>query len=134
MLVAALFVALVLAHLVFQIVFDTADRVLHFADDLLCLTFALQLLIAGHFARGFLELAADVLPGPCHSVFVHTSLRRLMEVETDARKRGSAAHLQRNLTRGLQRSGTSRSATILMILMSGLIAGPAVSLYGSPTV
>jgi hypothetical protein len=31
-------------------------------------------------------------------------------------------------------SGTSSSATILMILISGLIAGPAVSLYGSPTV
>jgi len=31
-------------------------------------------------------------------------------------------------------SGTNSSATILMILISGLIAGPAVSLYGSPTV
>ena len=31
-------------------------------------------------------------------------------------------------------SGTSSSATILMILISGLMAGPAVSLYGSPTV
>jgi hypothetical protein len=29
-------------------------------------------------------------------------------------------------------SGTSSSATILMILISGLMAGPAVSLYGSP--
>ena len=33
-----------------------------------------------------------------------------------------------------QSSGISSSATILMILISGLIAGPAVSLYGSPTV
>src|SRR5690606_28033615 len=31
-------------------------------------------------------------------------------------------------------SGTISSATMLMILISGLIAGPAVSLYGSPTV
>ena len=34
----------------------------------------------------------------------------------------------------LPSSGTSSSATILMILISGLMAGPAVSLYGSPTV
>src|SRR6478672_4419110 len=33
-----------------------------------------------------------------------------------------------------QSNGTSSSATMLMILISGLIAGPAVSLYGSPTV
>src|SRR5438067_12892701 len=32
------------------------------------------------------------------------------------------------------RSGTIINATMLMILMSGLTAGPAVSLYGSPTV
>src|SRR6516225_7081028 len=31
-------------------------------------------------------------------------------------------------------SGTISSATMLMILISGLTAGPAVSLYGSPTV
>src|SRR5205085_1145929 len=31
-------------------------------------------------------------------------------------------------------NGTINSATMLMILMSGLTAGPAVSLYGSPTV
>ena len=31
-------------------------------------------------------------------------------------------------------SGTISSATMLMILISGLIAGPAVSLKGSPTV
>src|SRR5450830_303509 len=31
-------------------------------------------------------------------------------------------------------SGTSSSATMLMILIKGLTAGPAVSLYGSPTV
>src|SRR3546814_19892062 len=31
-------------------------------------------------------------------------------------------------------SGTSSSATMLMILIRGLIAGPAVSLQGSPTV
>ena len=31
-------------------------------------------------------------------------------------------------------SGTIISATMLMILISGLTAGPAVSLYGSPTV
>src|SRR3970282_823311 len=31
-------------------------------------------------------------------------------------------------------NGTISSATMLMILISGLIAGPAVSLYGSPTV
>src|SRR5690606_34547700 len=31
-------------------------------------------------------------------------------------------------------SGTSSNATMLMILISGLMAGPAVSLYGSPTV
>src|SRR6185369_16960504 len=31
-------------------------------------------------------------------------------------------------------SGTIISATILMILISGFTAGPAVSLYGSPTV
>src|SRR5471030_1228603 len=31
-------------------------------------------------------------------------------------------------------NGTSSNATMLMILMSGLTAGPAVSLYGSPTV
>jgi len=30
--------------------------------------------------------------------------------------------------------GTIRSATMLMTLIIGLIAGPAVSLYGSPTV
>src|SRR5476649_707912 len=30
--------------------------------------------------------------------------------------------------------GTSNKATMLMILISGLTAGPAVSLYGSPTV
>src|SRR3989339_841481 len=30
--------------------------------------------------------------------------------------------------------GTINSATMLMILISGLTAGPAVSLYGSPTV
>ena len=30
--------------------------------------------------------------------------------------------------------GTISSATMLMILISGLTAGPAVSLYGSPTV
>jgi hypothetical protein len=35
---------------------------------------------------------------------------------------------------GNQSSGTSNSATMLMILISGLMAGPAVSLYGSPTV
>ena len=33
-----------------------------------------------------------------------------------------------------QSIGTINNATILMILISGLIAGPAVSLYGSPTV
>src|SRR5690349_25110112 len=33
-----------------------------------------------------------------------------------------------------QSSGTSSNATMLMILISGLMAGPAVSLYGSPTV
>ncbi len=32
------------------------------------------------------------------------------------------------------RSGTINNATMLMILINGLIAGPAVSLYGSPTV
>src|SRR5450755_4221581 len=32
------------------------------------------------------------------------------------------------------RSGTIISATMLMILISGFTAGPAVSLYGSPTV
>src|SRR5476651_2021031 len=32
------------------------------------------------------------------------------------------------------KSGTNSSATMLMILISGLTAGPAVSLYGSPTV
>src|SRR5205085_6019149 len=31
-------------------------------------------------------------------------------------------------------NGTINSATMLMILISGLTAGPAVSLYGSPTV
>src|SRR6202008_4142505 len=31
-------------------------------------------------------------------------------------------------------SGTTSSATMLMILISGFTAGPAVSLYGSPTV
>jgi hypothetical protein len=31
-------------------------------------------------------------------------------------------------------NGTIRSATMLIILIRGLIAGPAVSLYGSPTV
>jgi hypothetical protein len=31
-------------------------------------------------------------------------------------------------------SGTSSSATMLMILIKGFTAGPAVSLYGSPTV
>ena len=31
-------------------------------------------------------------------------------------------------------ASTSTSATMLMISMSGLIAGPPVSLYGSPTV
>ena len=31
-------------------------------------------------------------------------------------------------------SGTIISATMLMILISGFTAGPAVSLYGSPTV
>jgi hypothetical protein len=30
--------------------------------------------------------------------------------------------------------GTMRSATMLMILINGFTAGPAVSLYGSPTV
>jgi hypothetical protein len=30
--------------------------------------------------------------------------------------------------------GTSSSATMLMILINGFTAGPAVSLYGSPTV
>jgi hypothetical protein len=30
--------------------------------------------------------------------------------------------------------GTIKIATILIILIKGLIAGPAVSLYGSPTV
>src|SRR6202040_940408 len=34
----------------------------------------------------------------------------------------------------LPSSGTIISATILMILISGFTAGPAVSLYGSPTV
>ncbi len=40
-------------------------------------------------------------------------------------------------TRGrfnVYRSGTINNATMLMILINGLIAGPAVSLYGSPTV
>src|SRR5688572_3786317 len=31
-------------------------------------------------------------------------------------------------------NGTNNNATMLMILIKGLIAGPAVSLYGSPTV
>src|SRR5882757_3049880 len=34
----------------------------------------------------------------------------------------------------LHNNGTNNSATMLMILINGLIAGPAVSLYGSPTV
>jgi hypothetical protein len=33
-----------------------------------------------------------------------------------------------------QTSGIISSATMLMILISGLMAGPAVSFYGSPTV
>lgn len=44
---------------------------------------------------------------------------------TLANELGRAAHAS---------SGTSSNATMLMILISGLIAGPAVSLYGSPTV
>ena len=36
--------------------------------------------------------------------------------------------------RSSYKSGTDKSATMLMILISGLMAGPAVSLYGSPTV
>lgn len=36
--------------------------------------------------------------------------------------------------RSYYKNGTDKSATMLMILMSGLMAGPAVSLYGSPTV
>lgn len=36
--------------------------------------------------------------------------------------------------RSFYKSGTDKSATMLMILISGLMAGPAVSLYGSPTV
>src|SRR5574337_208192 len=38
------------------------------------------------------------------------------------------------LAAGTGSSGTISSATMLMILISGLTAGPAVSLYGSPTV
>ena len=37
-------------------------------------------------------------------------------------------------SRSYYKSGTDKSATMLMILISGLMAGPAVSLYGSPTV
>ena len=40
----------------------------------------------------------------------------------------------RALTRRLYRKGISSSATTFMSLSIGLMAGPAVSLYGSPTV
>src|SRR6478735_5612802 len=49
---------------------------------------------------------------------------------------GAAGNVDRRLGQDdiLTSSGTSSSATMLMILISGLTAGPAVSLYGSPTV
>ena len=62
--------------LAFEGVLDPADCVLHLAFGLVQLAFALELRVAGHLARAFLDLAAQVGRGTLCPILVQGVLRR----------------------------------------------------------
>ena len=54
--------------------------------------------------------------------------------KSDRRNKNCGRFLLLTMTRYICSKGTISNATMLIILMRGFTAGPAVSLYGSPTV
>ena len=64
---------------------------------------------------------------------MHAPNSRMIELPPASTSSGITALVTKKKAMS-DRIGTISSATMLMILISGLTAGPAVSLYGSPTV
>src|SRR5476651_2740275 len=97
-------------------VLETADRVLNLAGGLLHFAFGLELAVAGHFARDFLDFAFGLLDRAFDAILVHFVRPLVTGVEGSVGQRMSiyegsaAAHVRPIAAIRLRAQGNGKTA------------------------